>query len=206
MRRHPRTRAYTLGPALIVLGSVGATRLPRRRRRTAGDGTALVATSASGASPARGRRRHGDARCHRSAATARLARPGRRTGPDRTAAGLGLHRLGRRGDDRGLPRLVGAARSGDAGTSAGRSKPSRSCANEGTAWCSTARPATGSSSAITNLQSWTTHADTTSSTRSIVELAFDDYALVHGDVAAEYAVTALTAPVFGPDGGGSSWC
>ncbi len=34
----------------------------------------------------------------------------------------------------------------------------------------------------------------------IVELALDDYALVHGDAAAEYAVTALTAPVFGPDG------
>ncbi|HLM17421.1 MAG TPA: helix-turn-helix domain-containing protein [Acidimicrobiia bacterium] len=34
----------------------------------------------------------------------------------------------------------------------------------------------------------------------IVELALDDYALVHGDADAEYAVTALTAPVFGPDG------
>lgn len=34
----------------------------------------------------------------------------------------------------------------------------------------------------------------------LVELALDDYALLHGDEATEYAVTALTAPVFGPDG------
>jgi len=34
----------------------------------------------------------------------------------------------------------------------------------------------------------------------LLELALDEYALVHGDEAAEYAVTALTAPVFGPDG------
>src|SRR4051812_47911889 len=34
----------------------------------------------------------------------------------------------------------------------------------------------------------------------IVELALDDYALVRGGASAEYAVTALTAPVFGPDG------
>ena len=34
----------------------------------------------------------------------------------------------------------------------------------------------------------------------LFELALDDYALLHGDGAAEHAVTALTAPVFGPDG------
>jgi DNA-binding IclR family transcriptional regulator len=34
----------------------------------------------------------------------------------------------------------------------------------------------------------------------LVELALDDYALLRGDEAAEYAVTALTAPVFAPDG------
>ena len=34
----------------------------------------------------------------------------------------------------------------------------------------------------------------------LVELALDDYALVHGAEEAEYAVTALTAPVFAPDG------
>ena len=34
----------------------------------------------------------------------------------------------------------------------------------------------------------------------IVELALDDYALLHRDAESEYAVTALTAPVFGPDG------
>jgi DNA-binding IclR family transcriptional regulator len=34
----------------------------------------------------------------------------------------------------------------------------------------------------------------------LFELALDDYALLHGDEAAEYALTALTAPVFGPDG------
>ncbi len=32
------------------------------------------------------------------------------------------------------------------------------------------------------------------------ELALDDYALLRGDADAEYAVTALTAPVFAPDG------
>ena len=34
----------------------------------------------------------------------------------------------------------------------------------------------------------------------LVELALDDYALVHGPEEAEYAVTALTAPIFAPDG------
>jgi DNA-binding IclR family transcriptional regulator len=34
----------------------------------------------------------------------------------------------------------------------------------------------------------------------LVELALDDYALLRGDEDAEYAVTALTAPVFAPDG------
>ena len=34
----------------------------------------------------------------------------------------------------------------------------------------------------------------------LVELALDDYALLRGGEEAEYAVTALTAPVFGPDG------
>ena len=34
----------------------------------------------------------------------------------------------------------------------------------------------------------------------LVELALDDYALLRGGEDAEYAVTALTAPVFGPDG------
>ena len=36
--------------------------------------------------------------------------------------------------------------------------------------------------------------------RDRVELALDDYALVHGPEEAEYAVTALTAPIFAPDG------
>ena len=35
---------------------------------------------------------------------------------------------------------------------------------------------------------------------TLVELALDDYALVHGPEEAEYAVTALTAPIFAPDG------
>ena len=34
----------------------------------------------------------------------------------------------------------------------------------------------------------------------LLELALDDYALLHRDGTAEYAVTALTAPVFAPDG------
>jgi DNA-binding IclR family transcriptional regulator len=34
----------------------------------------------------------------------------------------------------------------------------------------------------------------------LFELALDDYALLRGDEDAEYAVTALTAPVFAPDG------
>jgi DNA-binding IclR family transcriptional regulator len=34
---------------------------------------------------------------------------------------------------------------------------------------------------------------------TLVELALDDYALVHGPEEAEYAVTALTAPIFAPD-------
>jgi DNA-binding IclR family transcriptional regulator len=34
----------------------------------------------------------------------------------------------------------------------------------------------------------------------LVELALDDYALLRGDEGAEYAVTGLTAPVFTPDG------
>jgi DNA-binding IclR family transcriptional regulator len=34
----------------------------------------------------------------------------------------------------------------------------------------------------------------------LIELALDDYALLRGDDASEYAVTALTAPVFAPDG------
>jgi DNA-binding IclR family transcriptional regulator len=35
---------------------------------------------------------------------------------------------------------------------------------------------------------------------ALFELALDDYALLRGDEDAEYAVTALTAPVFAPDG------
>ena len=53
VRRHPRTRAYTLGPGLIGLGAAARRGLPRRRRRAPGDGSASRATSGSGASPAR---------------------------------------------------------------------------------------------------------------------------------------------------------
>ena len=35
---------------------------------------------------------------------------------------------------------------------------------------------------------------------ALFELALDDYALLRGDEDAEYAVTALTAPIFAPDG------
>jgi DNA-binding IclR family transcriptional regulator len=35
---------------------------------------------------------------------------------------------------------------------------------------------------------------------TLVELALGDYALIHGSEEAEYAVTALTAPIFAPDG------
>ena len=200
LRRHPRTRAYTLGPALIALGAAARTRLPRRsttrsRRWNAsrddlglgclasarvGDDMVMLAVTGP-PQPFGSRVQVGERR------------------PDRTAARPGVHRVGRRGDDRGLPRPLRSQAHGR-GTSPVLWRHSRSCANAGTAWCSTARPVTDSWSSCGHRPISTTLDATTSSTTILVELALDDYALLRRDDDAEYAVTALTAPVFAPDG------
>ena len=145
------------------------------------------------------RRRHGDARRHRSTATVRLTRPGRRTRPHRATAGAGVHRVGRRRDHRGVPRLRRPhARRG--GTTAVSPKPSRSSANEGTAWCSTARRAIDSLNAserqLVSDDSRRHHRARRDHRRACPRRL----PLLHRDADSEYAVTALTAPVFGPDG------
>ena len=198
VRRHPRTRAYTLGPARIVLGSAAQRgyrvvddALPEMERLSQRPRPRVPRQRAS-------RRRHGDARCHRSAATVRLAvQVGERVP---IAPPLGLAFIAWADAATIEDYLDSSGRTLTARNVGSTPKPSRSCANEGTAWCSTARPVTGSSSASarpTELDDSRRHHELD---EIIVELALDDYALVHGDAAAEYAVTALTAPVFGPDG------
>ena len=189
LRRHPRTRAYTLGPALIALGAAARRgyrvvddALPEMEclsrdlglgclaSARVGDDMVMLAVTGPPSRSARASRSVSASRSHRRSAWRSSRGPTRRRSRTTSTCPVAGSR----------PRNV-----------ASTSRHSRSCANAGTAWCSTARRAT---------DSWSASAHRPISTTSLLELALDDYALLHRDETTEYAVTALTAPVFAPDG------